>query len=176
MLTLLSLGCPVSRSSLERSYRGCQSHPNPLGLTGPESDIYPRNRQRQTHFSYLKCFQDLSLAKGAFFSKKIVKCVQAVPIGPVETEDRHAVRPDRHCAALRNNCTKPVNPMGLTLSSRGGRENAKNIHTPKARMSHGISEISQKWGLDRKPECPLGSTKGGLHRRRERRVFGRIML
>ena len=42
---------------------------------------------------------------------------------------------------------------------------------PKAGMSHGINNISQKGGLHPKLECPLDSTKGGLHRKRERCRF-----
>jgi hypothetical protein len=58
-----------------------------------------------------------------------------------------------------------------SMAYTNSRSNAKNIHTPKARMFIRINELSQKWGLDRKPECPLGSTKGGLHRMHERCKF-----
>jgi len=42
-------------------------------------------------------------------------------------------------------------------------ENTQKTSTPKAGMSHGISNMSQKRGLERKLECPLESTKLGLH-------------
>ena len=88
MFTLLSLARPVSRSSLERLYRARQSHPNPLHLSLTQSEIYRGNGVCQSHLSYLKCFQHLSPEKGGFFSKKIVTCVQAVPVGrSVEPEE-----------------------------------------------------------------------------------------
>ncbi|HEV2425954.1 MAG TPA: hypothetical protein VGZ29_14085 [Terriglobia bacterium] len=58
----------------------------------------------------------------------------------------------------RINCTKPVNTLSSTLMARKTPKNAKNIHATKAGMSHGISGVGQKWGLDRKPECPLETT------------------
>jgi len=126
MSTLLSLAYPVSTLSLERSCRARRSHPNPLGLTGS------RNGPRQSHFSYLKLFHDLSLAKGAYFSKKIVACLRAVPATPVETEDRHAMPSDRHRTPLRNNCTKPVNPLGLTVVVPGEGQKRKNHPHPQS--------------------------------------------
>ena len=47
-------------------------------------------------------------------------------------------------------------------------ENRKKHPRPKAGMSHGINNMSPKWGLERKLECPLESAKQGLHRKRGR--------
>ena len=44
------------------------------------------------------------------------------------------------------------------------RRTRKKHPPPKAGMSHGINNMSQKGGLDRKLESPLESTKRGLHR------------
>ena len=42
-------------------------------------------------------------------------------------------------------------------------ENTERHPRSKAGMSHGINNMSQKGGLERKLECPLESTKSGLH-------------
>ena len=52
--------------------------------------------------------------------------------------------------------------MGLPVAKIP--ENTQKTSTSKAGMSHGINNMSQKGGLDRKLECPLESTKLGLHR------------
>ncbi len=46
--------------------------PNPLQLTQIYPVIYPRNHMRQTHCSYLACFQQFNLEKWPFFRKRIV--------------------------------------------------------------------------------------------------------
>jgi hypothetical protein len=199
MLTLLSLACPVSKPSPERSYRARQSHPKPLGVTRSKSAIYPRNRLRQSHFSYLKCFQYVSPSKGAFLSRKRVACVQAVPAAtPVEPEHRGNRGLNSDVPARRHERSRRARPPSFSrwrpgepsfdprrpapspqalaymdgLAWRKTPENTqKNIHTRKARISGGINNLSQKRGLHRKPECPLESIKGGLHRMRQRRRF-----
>ena len=92
---------------------------------------------------------------------------------PVEPEERRAVHAGRHRTPPGDNCTNPVNPMDSIFIASKTPENAKNIHAAKAGMSHRISKISQKWGLDRKPECPLKSIKRGLHLEHESCRFGR---
>ena len=72
---------------------------------------------------------------------------------------------------LCNNCTKPEGPLGSTTIAPDAPKKRKNIHGAKAPMSHGIINLSQKLGLDRKPECPLKSIKRGLHRTYEKCQF-----
>ena len=100
----LSLARRVSAPSLERSYRGRQSHPNPLGLTLSRSATYLGNRPSQTHCSYLDYFQHVSLVKGPDFSKKIVKRVPAASGGSFSLR-----------RSYRRRQSHP-NPLGLTLS------------------------------------------------------------
>jgi hypothetical protein len=229
MSTLLSLAYPLSRSSVERLYRGRQSHPNPLGLTRSKSETYPGNGLCQTHLSYLQCFQDVSLAKGAFFSngccpnfdvraalvaaqmteltrngrpqgppvRRIQDTIHSAAT-PVEPEHRGNRGLNSDVPARRHERSRRARPLSFSrwrpgepsfdprrpapwpqalaymdgLPWRKTPENTqKNIHTPKAEMLSGISDLSQKWGLDPKPECPLESTKVGLHRMHERRRF-----
>ena len=63
-------------------------------------------------------------------------------------------------------------------SSRGSRvpgsliaQGTQKNTPPKLGMSRRINDISQKRGLDPKLECPLQSTKRGLHRGSQRRRF-----
>ena len=161
MSTLLSPACRASKSSLERLYRARQSHPNPLALTRPKSVIYPQTDPRQTHLSYLQCFQYVSLEKGAFSSKKIVACVLAVPVGGRESAEPHAVPADRQRTPLCNNCTKPVNPLGSIVVFLGRAKNAKNIHTPKAGTLHGINNLSQNKGARPKAGMSFRINKSG---------------
>ena len=120
MSMLLSLAHPVSRSSLERLYRARQSHPNPLSLTSPESAIYAGNGPRQSHFSYLQCFQGVSLEKRAFFSKKIVARAPAALASPVEAENRYAKVPGNRRRVWPVRVTVTVSGLFYDFRRTGG--------------------------------------------------------
>ena len=164
-----------------------QSHPKPLGLTSLKSEAYPRNGSCQSHLSYLQLFQCVSPSKGAYFSKKIVECVQAVPVGRREPEQRPAVPVNRRRTPLCNNCTKPVKPLGSIDFVSGSPKNAKkhphpqsqNVNcnqqfkskmgaTPKARMSFGISKMVATSNARKTPFLVEICTKLTVHSRQSR--------
>jgi hypothetical protein len=58
--------------------------------------------------------------------------------------------------------------VGRSIETQNTAKQHEKHPRSKAGMSNQINNLSQKWGLDRKLECPLQSTKRGLHRKRGR--------
>jgi hypothetical protein len=139
---LADLPVPANRHRTQPC-KTCTKPANPFGLTRPKSAIYPRNGPRQSQLSYLQCFQGLSLENGAFLDRKLIACVLVASPRRLEPESRHAVPPDRHRTPQRNNCTKPVSPLGL---NREGKKRKKHPHPQSQNVDWNQQLKSEKGG------------------------------
>ncbi len=133
-----------------------QSQPNPLGLSSMPSVGYPKNGNSQTHFPYLACFQDLSLGKRPFFSKRIVQR----PENRCLSCDRHSVScwPTRHVVTRWRGRSENIPTVQAGISREMSRLHDKSHPqiSQITQITHGTSLACKLVGYSSLPERALG--------------------